>query len=1103
MNKTLTLFFTLFTCVVFSQKYDCSTLISGVDYVPGSIITKLKPGHHTTSLYSDTVLMNYLNHSGFSSIVQLFPYSAKPSQDKDGYGRSLVDISTIYEIHYNSSKPLDELLKKLFISGHFEYVQPRFINKSLYIPNDSAIGSQYYLDKIKAYDAWDIVKGDSNIRIALTDVGADFTHSDLQTTYKANINEPIDGLDNDGNGYVDDRYGWDFYDNDNDLQINSSISNHGMAVGALISASTDNQNGIAGVGFNSKITPVSIGFAFFVTHGYDGLIYAADQAAQIINCSWGGPHRFQFEKDVIDYCIINKDALVIAACGNSNNTDPLFPASFEGVFSIAATDEFDHKASFSTYNKFVDFSAPGDSILTVNFGDTYFSGSGTSAAAPMVAGAAALVKQAFPSLNMQQVGHQLKVTTDDIYPVNPNYQNQLGTGRLNMHRALTNFMPQPSISLENVHFDDFNDNLYIQGDTIHMTGSIINYLSPSNTITATLSSNSSIVQVINPVISVGSLNTMGSFSLQNNPWRIEVLPTNQFDTIIELTVHLNDGSFDFYNYYHIEINPNHIDIEHINDIATTVVGDGSVGYNKINDWGYGVEGFGFHYPISHLGSDHAVFSSGIKFMLGSNNLVSDNVFQLDTSFFQLDQNGNWQIIDSIVLDQDLTTSAAIREMNSGLATFETISSFEEQNHNTETTFKTYSFDHPGHRKYYIAEYNIVNQGNLVQDLYAGLFADWYLSSSDIIATDTSRFLGYCYSAQQYIGSNYVGVKLLNNHQLFHHYGIDIMGDSGSLNIDKNFSDHKKYTTLSTDRHNAGDSLTSQNKDVAHTLSCGPFDINANDTFVVAFAILIGDSIDDLLNAADSAQTYYDLISTGTPVGDPCSSISVSFVPGNLSQCQFEQANFINTSTNVSNYEWYINNSLVSNAYHLNQNIVDTGLVEIKLKGHQGFCSKESSVILQVHPTPVIDLGPDTTICKGDSITLSGDHFGSYNWSTGSTNQNIMVSLSGSYSLTNYTQYGCTATDSIQVDLMGCTTTNNEELIHEEIIISPNPFQDEFNVYSNEQVLFLSITDVRGKELVRTNSINQTIDLKEFQAGVYFLQLDFEGDKKMVRRIVKL
>lgn len=190
--------------------------------------------------------------------------------------------STLYEITYNNSIPIKKTINILMATGIIEYAEPLYKIQLLSNPNDPDTASQYYLGLIKAYDAWDISQGDSNIVVGVTDTGTDLDHPDLAAGIAYNYADPINGIDDDGDGYIDNFMGWGFGQNDNDPSVDVI---HGSFVLGLAGAVTNNGIGIAGAGYKTRFLPVKISNNGVLTTAYEGIVYAADHGCQIINCS--------------------------------------------------------------------------------------------------------------------------------------------------------------------------------------------------------------------------------------------------------------------------------------------------------------------------------------------------------------------------------------------------------------------------------------------------------------------------------------------------------------------------------------------------------------------------------------------------------------------------------------------------------------------------------------------------------------------------------------------------------------------------------------------------------------------------------------------------
>ncbi|PKP02116.1 MAG: serine protease, partial [Bacteroidetes bacterium HGW-Bacteroidetes-6] len=479
-----------------NQQFKLPEGCSQSDIVPGHAIVKLLPQQRMA--IDSPVFKQVAATLKTDTIYQKFPFSLIPKNETTAIGKSLVDLSLIYELEFEPSQPIENAINLLLATGLFEYALPHYLPTPLYTPNDPNVASQYYLNNIRAYQAWDVCKGDSNIVVGITDTGIDFAHPDLVNAVKYNYNDPIDGIDNDNDGYVDNYRGWDMGSWDNNPQY--SAIGHGIHVCGISGASTDNTFGMAGTGFNCKILPVKVDNQNGnLVATYESVVYAADHGCKVINCSWGSSFSpGQYGQDIVDYVTFNRGALVIAAAGNSNSLNPFYPASYNYVLSVAATDVNDVKWVNSSYGYNVDISAPGKDIYSTWGGGGFITSSGTSMASPCMAGAAALVSAYYPQLSMLQIAERLRTTADyiDTLAGNTAYASWLGTGRLNMYRALTDSFT-PSIRLDSYTFTDSADFTFFPGDTLYINVSVLNYLDTSSAnLTAQLECLSQYVELI-------------------------------------------------------------------------------------------------------------------------------------------------------------------------------------------------------------------------------------------------------------------------------------------------------------------------------------------------------------------------------------------------------------------------------------------------------------------------------------------------------------------------------------------------------------------------------------------------------------------------------
>jgi serine protease len=816
--------------------------ITDVDYYPGQIIFKLKEEARQWSKSNDIMLETFqalLKELDAKETRKIFPDHEPPAKDFHATGQPFSDLSLIYETEIPETASLENAINRIYATGLVEYAQPRYLPQLLYEPDDPFTGSQYYLNIIQAFDAWALEQGDTNMVIAIIDTGIDLFHPDLSNDIAYNYDDPINGEDSDNDGYVDNFYGWDLGENDNNPQYNANA--HGVHVAGIAGASTDNGTGMAGVGFNSHLLPVKISDADGrLVRAYEGIVYAADQGAQVINCSWGGAiSPGQFGQDIINYAMLNKDALVIAAAGNSNNQVRIYPASFANSLSVAATNSQDIKWDGSSYGNLVDISAPGAGIFSTWTNGSYISSSGTSMAAPVVAGAAALLRSHFPEYSALQIAAQMKVSTDiiDTLPQNLPYQGLLGAGRLNLYRALTEDH-HPYIMLSQFEYPSEYYQLFNPGETFSLGAQFQNLLATANNITAIISTTSNHIDIISDQAVLGTINHMETTDNFDAPFILRIKQSMPPSHEVNFTISFftQEGAFAGRQNFSMTFNLDYVDVQ-ANQIQTTINSKGNIGYNYPN---YN-QGLGFLYSNTNQNRTLikcAGFIAGI-----STAKVVDNIWgPVEDSFSnRFYPHENARVSDNPHMG-DMLISGVFSDT---LA--------ETSKVGIRVYYDIYAFSQSPIDKFMILEYKIVNtSGANLPGFYAGFFADWALQDirNHRAAFDQEYKLGYAFSAN---GGNYTGIQLLS-HDNHSHYAFDNQGFGGSIRINNGFTSFDKYTALRNNRNSAG--FFDKDNDISTMVSTGPFIIPPNDTLHVAFALLAGDHINDLQASAQLAALIY-------------------------------------------------------------------------------------------------------------------------------------------------------------------------------------------------------------------------------------------------------
>ena len=347
---------------------------------------------------------------GIISIKQLHPGISDPH------------LLRTYEIEFEKIEKVEQLIQSVRKNIEVAYVEKKELHESFFTPNDTYFANsfnngQWGLFQISAPQAWDIATGDANVVVAVTDNAIQINHPDL-------VNKMVAGRD--------------VVDNDNDPSPCAGNDGfHGSHVAGIVGAETNNNLGIASIGYNVSVMPIKIGNCTTgaLTGGYDGIIWATDNGADAINMSWGGGGTSTYGQNVCNYAW-NNGVILIAAAGNDGTNQQFYPAAYNNVISVASTTNGDVKSGFSQYGTWVDVSAPGSSILSCNEGTGYQITQGTSMASPMVAGLVGLMISHAPSATPSDIVNCLLSSADNIDAANANYVGQLGSGRINAEEAL-------------------------------------------------------------------------------------------------------------------------------------------------------------------------------------------------------------------------------------------------------------------------------------------------------------------------------------------------------------------------------------------------------------------------------------------------------------------------------------------------------------------------------------------------------------------------------------------------------------------------------------------------------------------------------------------
>jgi hypothetical protein len=420
----------------------------GNKYLTDRFVIMMKPG--TTPLITNRVISGQVYTSNDridilcaeNGVIKVEPYY--PARVRSEKLRALVD--RLYTLTVSSEIDAIDVYNNFSVTNDVESSCLWRVPEPFYTPNDPFVNQQWHLTHISVLEAWDTIRGDTTRHsiIGIIDSGINWDHLDLAPNIWVNEIEDLNGngaldpedqngIDDDGNGYVDDVIGWDFTDNDN---YPTEDLTHGSGVAGCASEATDNGILGAGIGFSARLMSLkAINSQGQLISGYLPMIYAADNGAQIVNCSWGIPIYNQIEQDIIN-AVWQEDVLIIASAGASQNQQETYPAAYEHVMAVTATDQNDHIASFSSYGTWIDICAPGVNIL-MTWDDGFEILSGTSFSSPMVAGLAGLLRAWYPGFFNYEIQQLIEDSADSIDHLNPGYEGLLGAGRINALACIT------------------------------------------------------------------------------------------------------------------------------------------------------------------------------------------------------------------------------------------------------------------------------------------------------------------------------------------------------------------------------------------------------------------------------------------------------------------------------------------------------------------------------------------------------------------------------------------------------------------------------------------------------------------------------------------
>ena len=1048
----------------------------------GKVVFKLKKnplGNGTYLLLDEKTIRDFATKAP----QKRFPKSVAPALDmRSKDGQALIDLTRIFELEISANISLDNAIKALLQDPAVEYAEKIRFHHPLYTPNDPGLAPASpteHLNKIRAYQAWDTQKGSAAMVIGIVDFGFTTTHPDMQ----ANLHPAL----------------FDFGDNNTDLTLPNSFGYHGGTVAGLASATPDNNIGVAGIGFNCRYLPIKfVSDDFNTQKPEESIEYAMNNGAKVVNMSWGregstSGGASQYEQEFYDYCVINRDVVLVAAAGNSGVEENWYPSAYKNVLSVGGTAPDD--AVISTYGRELDILAPYNNFYTVrlstyvNFGNS----GGTSFSSPMVSAGAALVRAQFPTLTAFQIRARLESTADNVIlgytPANVAiYEGKIGKGRLNIERALI----EPNVkNVRSSNHQTQNNGYILAGTTTTITADFKNYLTPTTALQATLTCFDSNITIIDGNSALGAMATNTSKSNILDNFNIQVSAAAPQNLVCTFKITYTDGTYTDFDYFTLLVNPDYYLINS-NRISVPVTKKGGFEYNYPFAQSFSCPEKQFLPLATNLGFAIATSATKVSNTIPKYDGTKDADFVNQSNFVETNT-ANYQEIKVGFNDNN----ASVNDIG------------------VDVVQKTYTFKSAPNDKFIISEYSVKNRNTTaLNDVFVGVFADFDIvrGIADKADYDATNKMSYVFAASG-TPNTYTGIKLLTA-QSATSFAIDgNTATGGSINLYDGFTKAEKFQALTSTRLQAGGTA---GNDVSVMLSAKINSLNANGSQMVAFALLFGDNLADLQAQAQQAQNKFNELN----------SAKIAVINANFDVCAGGSVTLTPTPPTVPNpaliYDFYVglpsptNLPVFSGLSYLASNQTTNQTYYVVARDNNLFASAPKMVTTTLLPALTATftqsvqevflsgLGGIGAISQNVTFTDTSPNANISSWriSDGRTLTGRSITLNFAFSstftvvLTSTTTQGCALKVVFgTVVVRGAIATSLDNSDGSEIKIYPNPAQDYIkienlnkNIPSNTRKY--SIFDMFGREILKGNFNNnqQEINLQNIPNGVYYLQI---------------
>lgn len=757
------------------------------------------------------------------------------------------------------------------------WAEPHYVHTTTqaFTPNDPQVGSEGhdYFDYQNFFQAWGVTNGSSDVVISIVDSGVYYEHPDLIGKLWRNPQpgraDPFFPWE-----IQNDTIGWNFWEsgdvfageppeqNGNPV---GNFSTHGTHVAGTAAADTDNGIGVAGTGFNAIFMPVKTGgtreYPRSIAFGYQGILYAAINEADVINCSFGGTNFSEFGRDVVEFATAS-GSLVVAAAGNNGSDVNFYPAAYEDVLSVGSVRrQFDDVIShFSNYGFHVDVFAMGEGLLSTffdYFADTntwvanYQRNTGTSMAAPVVSGLAALIKAGNPDWSPQRIASQIRTNARPIYDVNSSsiYENRLGRGLIDAHGALANL--KPGLSITDFSFETRDGNKINTGERGILTLEATNYGEQTGSSLLTLETGQTGIDIQPTSRTTGTIEHGQDFTVT---FDIDISRDYRLDEIPLFRLDFADQVLDYEDFYMIEYERLLFDIIDINTISASFSSDGTIGFMDALSAAGGI-GFlpGDYDNVLFEGGLMIAAEADVDFLVNPARVVVNQVRETDQITRHFLPSENYRFMQQPDFS-DLDGQAVFKSTEHPIARGLTVE------------METFAYEDPLMDQVIMVVYEVINTSmDTYRDMYIGLFNDWDIRDSGNNLTtyveDDSLIYAYAPGGGPYVTSAHLGsvasafaidnasaLSLANAEtredslRFGIYYRPDQANQDGFTSIEKRLS-----LTAGTER------TTVENTDISLVTSSGPYTLYPYARIRTGFLYAWGENVEELRNQVASAR----------------------------------------------------------------------------------------------------------------------------------------------------------------------------------------------------------------------------------------------------------